>query len=172
MTAERMVVVGRTAGIVLFAVIVQAGVVASLSMFGVRPELTLLLAVSAGVAAGPDRGAVVGFCLGLAYDVFLQTPLGLSACIYALIAFAAGSVQLKMATHRRLARMLSVGVGSAVGVVCWALIGRLLDLLAVTWTSTLRVALVVGIVNGLLGPSAVRLWSWVFVPEEPLRVPG
>ena len=35
-----------------------------------------------GWRAGPDRGAVVGFFAGLGYDVFLQTPFGLSALVY------------------------------------------------------------------------------------------
>ncbi len=171
MTVDRALLLLRGAAVVLVAMIVQAGVVSHLSLFGVRPELTLLLAVSAGVALGPDRGAVVGFVLGVSYDLFLQTPLGLSALIYALLAFAVGTIQLQMATRRRLARMLFMGVGTAVGIVVWVVAGRLLDAVWATPGTTIRVALVAGLVNSVLGLPLIRVWGWVFAPEAPVRVP-
>jgi len=171
-TIERAMVLGRATGVVILAVMLQAGAVSSLSLFGVRPELALLLAVAAGVAAGPDRGAVVGFSLGLAYDLFLQTPLGMSALIYALVAHAAGTVQLQMASQRRSTRMLFLGVGTAVGVVAWALIGRLLDTVSTGVGHLAWVAVVAGVVNSLVGVPAIRLWRWVFAPEALTRPPG
>ncbi len=171
MTADRGVVVVRAAAVVVLAMIVQAGLVSHLSMFGVRPEVTLLLAVTGGVAAGPDRGAVLGFVLGLSYDLFLQTPFGLSALIYALLAYAIGSVQLQMATRRPPARMLFVGVGTVVGIVVWVMVGLLFDAVAATTGAIVRVALVAGVVNSVLGLPVLRLWAWVFAPEAPLRVP-
>lgn len=170
MTAPRAVVAGRCAGIVLVAAVLQVGVVSSLSLLGVRPELTLLLAVAAGVAAGPDRGAVVGFSLGLAYDLFLQTPLGLTALVYSLVAYGAGAVQLQMATQRRPARMLCVGAGTAVGIVGWVVAGRLLDAVGPTALTTVRVALVAGLVNAVAAVPATRLWRWVFADVTPNRL--
>ena len=172
MTFERAMVLGRAAAVVLLAVLIQAGVAASLSLLGVRPELTLVLAVAAGVATGPDRGAVIGFALGLTYDLFLQTPFGMSALIYALVAYAAGSVQLQMASQRRTARMLFLGVGTAVGVLAWVLVGLLLDTVATTLGQLVRVALVAGVINSLVGLPALRVWAWVFAPEAPTRVPN
>jgi rod shape-determining protein MreD len=171
MTGHRAVVAGRSAGIVLLAVILQVGVMSSLSLLGVRPELTLLLAVSAGLAGGPDRGAVVGFSLGLLYDLFLQTPLGMTALVHAVVAYAAGSVQLQMATHRRSGRMLFVGVGTALGVLGWVVAGSLLDAVTTTVGASLRVALVAGVVNAVAALPVTRLWAWVFAPDAPARLP-
>ncbi|MGD9753894.1 MAG: rod shape-determining protein MreD [Acidimicrobiia bacterium] len=172
MTVSKAVVIGRCVGIVLVAVILQLSLMSSLGVAGVRPELTLLLAVAAGVAAGPDRGAVLGFTLGLTYDLFLQTPLGMTALVYAVVANVAGRLQLQMATTRRSARMLFVGVGSALGVVAWVLVGRLLDAVGPSPLTVLKVALVVGGFNAAGALAATKLWTWVFAPDAPTRVPS
>lgn len=171
MTAGKVVVIGRCIGIVIVAVILQVSVMSSLGVLGVRPELTLLLAVAAGVAAGPDRGVVLGFSLGLTYDLFLQTPLGMTALVYCVVAYSAGRVQLQMAASRRSARMLFVGIGSALGVVAWVLVGRLLDAVGPPMTTIARVAIVVGVFNAAGALVATRLWTWVFAPDAPTRIP-
>ena len=38
---------------------------------------------------------------GLGYDIFLQTPLGLSALVYCVVAYGVGLFQLPLATHPR-----------------------------------------------------------------------
>ena len=43
----------------------------SFELFGVQGDLMLLVAIAAGLAAGPDRGATIGFAAGLAYDLML-----------------------------------------------------------------------------------------------------
>ena len=105
MTLERFVALARAATLVLVAVVVQVGAAPVVSLFGVHPEVLLLLAVAAGVAAGPDRGAFAGFVLGLGYDVFLQSPFGLTALVYAAVAYGAGSVQSHMTGQRLRSRM-------------------------------------------------------------------
>ena len=77
----------------LVALTLQLGVASSITFFGVQADLLLLVAIAAGIAAGPDRGAAIGFAAGLAYDLMLQTPFGLSALTYALIAYLVGSLQ-------------------------------------------------------------------------------
>ena len=55
-----------------------------LRIFGVVPDLGLVLAVAVAYRSRPEAGALVGFVAGLGYDLFLETPLGLSALSYAL----------------------------------------------------------------------------------------
>ena len=81
---------GRLGIIVLAAVLVQVGVLNQIVIGGAHPDVFLLLAISAGLVAGPQRGAVMGFTLGLVADVFVQTPYGLSSLCYVLVAFAVG----------------------------------------------------------------------------------
>ncbi len=172
MSAVRATMLGRAALLVLVAVVVQARVASSFSLLGVRPELALAVALAAGVAGGPERGAVAGFAVGLLYDVVLQTPMGLSALIYAVLAYAIGAMQVQMASHRRPGRMLFVGLGTAAGVVSWVLLGRLFDAVAPDPLDVVRVALVAGAINAVVGLGLSRLWAWAFAPEIVARSSG
>jgi rod shape-determining protein MreD len=80
----------RLALIALGAVIVQVGVLNQIVIGGAHADLFLLLAISAGLVAGPQRGAVMAFTLGLVADLFVQTPYGLSSLCYVIVAFAVG----------------------------------------------------------------------------------
>ena len=80
----------RLALIALGAVIVQVGVLNQIVIGGAHADVFLLLAISAGLVAGPQRGAVMAFALGLLADVFVQTPYGLSSLCYVVVAFTVG----------------------------------------------------------------------------------
>jgi rod shape-determining protein MreD len=168
-TASRALTLARAAALVLVVLLVQVTIASDLHVLGVQPELLLLVAASAGVVAGPDRGAIVGFSAGLAYDIFLQTPFGLTALVYASVGYATGSVQLQLASQTRRARMSSVAVASAAGVLLWVAVGRVVDEAQVPLGSVVRVALVAGVLNGVVGLAGTRALAWVFAPGAQAR---
>ena len=57
--------------------LVQSTVGLDITVAGAHPDIMLLLPVAAGMAAGPEEGAVVGFVAGMAADLLLPTPFGL-----------------------------------------------------------------------------------------------
>ncbi len=80
--------VGRLALVLLVATAAQALVAPHLAPPGAAPDL-LLLATVAVAATIPGPGAVVfGFAAGLAADLFLVTPFGLSAAAFTALARA------------------------------------------------------------------------------------
>jgi rod shape-determining protein MreD len=168
--AARAFVLARSAALVLVVLLVQVTVATDVHVLGVEPELLLLVSAAAGVIAGPDRGAILGFAAGLAYDIFLQTPLGLTALVYAAVGYGTGSVQLQLASQTRRARMASVAVASAAGVLLWVAVGRVIDEAQVPLISVVRVASVAGIMNGALALVGTRALTWVFAPGAPTRV--
>ena len=86
--------------LLVVAVTFQLAVASRLEVFGVQGDLMLLVAVAAGLAAGPDRGATLGFAAGITFDLLLQSPFGLSALTYALVAYLVGSpAGLRAAGH-------------------------------------------------------------------------
>src|SRR5205807_513217 len=68
-------------------------VLAGIHVHRVRPDAMLLVAVLAGLVAGPEKGAVTGFVAGLLADLTLQTPFGLSALVLSLVGFGVGMLQ-------------------------------------------------------------------------------
>jgi rod shape-determining protein MreD len=80
----------RLAVIAVASVLFQVGLLNQIVIAGAHADVFLLLAISAGLVAGPQRGAVMAFAIGLVADVFVQTPYGLSSLCYVLVAFAVG----------------------------------------------------------------------------------
>jgi rod shape-determining protein MreD len=118
----------RVALLVTVFVLLQVTVFPHLRIAGRVPDLGLLLAVAIAFDYGPEAGAIVGFAAGLAYDLFLATPLGLTALAYALTAYGVGVLQGGVLRSPRwftpviggasglVAGMLFVGVGLLAGV--------------------------------------------------------
>ena len=84
---------GRVAALVVLAVVVQVVLFPHVRLAGRVPDLGLVVAVAVAFDHGPEAGALVGFLAGVGFDLFLETPLGLSALAYALTAYAVGVLQ-------------------------------------------------------------------------------
>lgn len=80
-------------GLVLVLVLViQTTWVSDFAPFGVPFDLLLTLTIAGGLAAGPVRGATIGFAAGMALDLVLISPLGLTALAYLVVGYVVGSV--------------------------------------------------------------------------------
>ena len=108
----------RLVVIVLAAALVQVGLLNQIVLGEAHPDVFVLLAVAAGLVAGPQRGAVIGFVLGLVADVFVQTPYGLSSLCYVLVAFAVGLVAATVASRPTLGFQAAAAFLGASGAHC------------------------------------------------------
>jgi rod shape-determining protein MreD len=163
-TLPRLVATSRVVALVSLLVLVQVGFVSQLRVDGVSPDALLLISVASGVAAGPDRGALVGFLAGLGYDVFLQTPFGLSALVYCVVAYGVGLFQLPLAAHPPWWRAMSTTLGCSAGVLVWVAAGLVLGQDQLLALPVLRTVLVATLVSGLLALPALVLAGWLFAP--------
>jgi rod shape-determining protein MreD len=154
----------RVIAMVTLVALVQVTFVSQVRIAGVAPDTLLLLSVASGVVAGPDRGALIGFTAGLAYDMFLQTPLGMSALVYCVVAYLVGLFQLPLAGQPQWWRAMSVVGASALGVVLWTLTGLVLGQDQLLGVSLPRVVVVVSLVNGVLSLPALGIASWMYAP--------
>jgi rod shape-determining protein MreD len=143
----------------VFVLTVQLGAASSLALFGVQPDLLLLLGVAAGIAAGPDRGAAIAFAAGIAYDLMLQTPFGLSALTYSLTAYLVGSLQDSVLRAAWWIPVATATAASFVGVILYGVLGTVLGDELVGW-ELLRIAVLVGILNTIAAPLVVRAMRW------------
>ena len=168
-----LLVIVRAIAVVAFVVLLQMTLASQLSVGGASPDLVLLLAASAGVANGPDRGARLGFFAGLTYDLFLRTPLGMSALVYTVVAYLVGSFQVPLAVHPSWWRAAGVAAASAAGVLLWAAMAVVVGQEQLLGLPIVRVALVVAAVNALAAPVALRMTAWLYGPlgaERPVGV--
>jgi rod shape-determining protein MreD len=83
----------RLALLLALAILVQTSVFPHLRIGGAVPDVALVLTVAVATREGPDTGAMFGFVAGLLIDLYLQTPLGLSALAFALTGGVVGVLQ-------------------------------------------------------------------------------
>jgi rod shape-determining protein MreD len=143
----------------IFALLVQTTVLSRMRVFDVMPDFMLLIAVAGGITAGPTRGAALGFASGMLIDVFLPTPMGLSALVFTLVGYGVGVANTGVLRSAWYIPVLTAGAASVAGVVLYAVVGWVLG--EGTLTGHLAtIAAVVGLSNAVLAPVAVKLVDW------------
>ena len=85
-------------GLILLAL--QRTIFVEIQVGGVIIQLVMAMAAAAGVAGGSERGAIVGFTLGVMFDLAEGTPLG-STAIAMTIAGAVGGLLALIAADPR-----------------------------------------------------------------------
>lgn len=159
----------RVPPLLLLVVVLHSAVFPQLRAFDVGADVLLLVAVAAGIAAGPERGATMGFVAGLLADSFVQTPFGLSALVYCLVAWAVGSFQTRILHASWWIPVLTTALATAAGVLLFAGLGFVVGQ---DHLLSLRLVPIVGITAlwaAVLSPLFVRLLRWALV-VDPTRI--
>jgi rod shape-determining protein MreD len=164
-----VITAARLPPVLLVAVVLHTAVASQLRVLGVGAEILLLVAIAAGIAAGPDRGAAVGFVAGLLADCFLHTPFGLSALTYCLVGWAVGTFQTTVLHAAGWIPVLTTFVATALGLVLFAGAGAVVGQSQLISGRLVTIVLVASVLNALLSPIAVRVMRWA-VAASP--VPG
>jgi rod shape-determining protein MreD len=146
--------------ILLAALILQTSLLEGLRSAGVATDALLLVAVTAGAVAGPERGAMIGFAAGLVADLFLQTPLGLSALAYCLVGFGVGTVSGNVIRAAWWIMPVTAFFGSVAGVLAYAFIGAVVGQPHLVRPSLALTALGVALVNVPLSLVVGRAMTW------------
>jgi rod shape-determining protein MreD len=156
-----MKVVLRVALVIFSAAVLYRGLFSQVRIAGVAVYLLLLVAIAAGIAGGPDRGAVVGFFSGIAMDLLLpDSPFGLSALTFCIVAYVVGRYERSVTRSARWVVMLTAGVASAAGMVLYIGLGQLLNQQNLLQRPFWLVLVVVSVANAFLAPLAVRILRW------------
>ncbi|HEV2369685.1 MAG TPA: rod shape-determining protein MreD [Acidimicrobiales bacterium] len=160
----------RVAFLVFVAMAVQLTIASRLSLDGVHPDFMVLCAATAGVVAGPSRGATVGFVAGLLNDLFVPAPLGLSALSFCLVGYVVGSLHAAVLRGSWFVPAATTIAASAGGEVLYALIGAIVGQGQMISDRLGLIAGIVGGVNGLVGLVAIPAFTWAMrPPAEPRK---
>ena len=146
--------------ILLLFLVMELTVLDRLRVFGAGPDVMLLLAVVAGIVGGPRAGALLGFASGIVLDLFLETPMGLSALVFCLVGYAVGNIQGGVLRAAWWIPIVTTFVASVAGVLFYALVATVVGQPHLVTTHLLIVAVVVGVFNALVAPIALRLVRW------------
>ena len=146
--------------VVVLCLTVQTTWLAELRPFGETGDLLLLLTIAAGMAGGPLRGAVVGFIAGMAIDLVLLTPFGLSALAYLAVGYAVGTVHDGVLRSAPWIPLVVTFVASAIGIIFYVMLGQLVGQ-QFRVPNLPRIVLVTSVMNLMLAFPALFVARWI-----------
>jgi rod shape-determining protein MreD len=159
----------RLALLIVFLLIAQVAVFPHLQLFGVVPDLGLLVAIAVGYKYGPEAGALTGFFAGLGYDLFLETPLGLCAISYALVGYFMGVIEGGLFRSPRWLPSLLGAIGGLAGGLIFIAIGVLAGEEIVKGQHAIVTVSLSALYDALLAPLVFFLVGRVFGREDRVR---
>ncbi len=149
--------------VITLVLILQLELFSNIRFFGVMPELMLGLAIASGWHGGPSNGALTGFVCGFTVDLYLATPLGLSALSYALIGYLLGVVAEIVAEDiERIVRLIISIAAIALGLTLFVLFGELIAEPNLYNKNFGKILVVGALYTGLFIPVLHYMMSWVF----------
>ena len=151
--------------VLVTAMLLHTSVLSQVRIVGVMPDLMLLLAITAGLEGGPSIGAATGFASGMVADLFLPTPLGLSALVFSLSGYATGVTKTGLLQAAWWFPVAAAFVASSASVGLFALAGSMLGETHLLGRQLATIMLVVGITNGLLAIPVLRVVRWALAGQ-------
>ena len=159
----------RVAFVIFVVLMVQQVLMVPLRISGAHPDLLWLLPITAALLDGPETGAVVGFWSGLAFDLVLPTPFGLSALVGCLLGFAVGSLTAAVDPRAAWLKPVAAVAGSVAADMLFAVLGAIMGQQQMVQIDFLALALVVAVSSLVLVLPVNRLMRWALAGETNRR---
>jgi rod shape-determining protein MreD len=168
-SSGRMTRATRLGALIFLVVVTQVAVFPHLRLFGVVPDLGLIVALAVGYQEGPEAGAIVGFVAGFGFDLFLETPLGLDALTYAIVGYGIGVLESGLFRSPRWLPSFLGAVGGLAGGLLFIGLGVLVGLDAVKGTQGVITISYAAFYDALLAPFVFFLVRRVLGSDDRVR---
>jgi len=155
----------RLPPVFLLLVVLHTAVFPQLRVVDVAADVLLVVAITAGIVGGPERGAAMGFAGGLLADCFLQTPFGLSSLAYCLVGWGVGSFQTRILHATWWIPMLTAAVAGAAGVVLYVVLGAVVGQEQLWSLRVLPILGVTALWSAVLTPVVLRIVRWTLAVD-------
>jgi len=156
--------------VIVTAILLHSTVFSQLRLLGVRPELLYLVTILIALQEGPNEGAIVGFTCGLAQDMLLDQPMGITALTLTLLGYAVGMARQYIVSPSPLVPTIVVAISTALGVAFYEIVTFLLGQFEAGFTYAVKVALLTALYNAVLTPILAPLLRRIVEGSRPRRV--
>lgn len=146
--------------LVITLVVLQTAVFPHLRVFGAVPDLCLVATVAIAYEEGPQAGALFGFASGLAVDLFLASPAGLSALANACTGYGIGVFQGGFVRESRALPIMLGGIGGLVGGTIFVVVGGIVGQAGYLSLTSLRIIIVASIYDAVVAPLVFPFVRW------------
>jgi rod shape-determining protein MreD len=155
--------------VIFIVLMVQQTIMVALRIGGAHPDLLWLLPITAALADGPETGGIVGFWAGLAFDLVLPTPFGLSALVGCLLGYAVGSLTTAVDPRATWLKPVAALTGSVVADMLFAVLGAILGQNQMVQINFVALFLMVSISSVVFVLPVSRLMRWALAGETHRR---
>jgi len=145
----------------LIVALVQATWMPHLALYGVFPNLPLLVVTSCGLVRGVGRGALWGFIVGVAIDFLSGAPFGAAAIALVVIGFLAGKAKSGAIRAHIALPMLTVLAATLIYELLFLLILTISGEQVVWRPSLARIILPAAALNAVLTPPVLWSMRWL-----------
>jgi len=153
----------------LLALVLQLTLVDHLSIFGVRPDITVLIVVLLGLRRGPSAGTLIGFFLGLFQDLLAPSTLGMNMLAKSVLGYLSGRLGQNLALSGLAFYAPLFAVAVLVHDLLYLMVYTKLDpyrILRIFLVESLPTALFTAIVGVFLLAVSMVLGGGVFAPRR------
>ncbi len=159
----------RVAFVTFVALMAQSTVVDAVRVGGVHADLLWLLPITAALLDGPETGALVGFWAGLAFDLVLPTPFGLSALVGCLLGYGTGLATAAVDKRTAWLKPVAALIGSVSADMLFSVLGAILGQQQMVKVNFLFLFGMVGVSSVLLVLPVNRMMRWGLTDEGNRR---
>ena len=156
----------RVALVIFVVLMVQQTMMVALRIGGVHPDLLWLLPITAALADGPETGGIVGFWDGLAFDLVLPTPFGLSALVGCLLGYAVGALTSAVDPRTSWLKPVAALTGSVAADMLFAVLGAILGQPQMVQIDFVALFLMISISSVVFVLPVSRLMRWALAGEN------
>jgi rod shape-determining protein MreD len=154
----------RLGAVALVALVAQVAIFDQIVVFGAHPDVMVILPVAGGLLQGPQRGAIVGFVAGVAADLVVQLPFGLSPLTFVLAGFASGLVaRVTTGSDRGLGDALRCASLAVATAALYLLIGTAVGQRGLLSIQAARALGVIAVGAVILSAPVLALMRWCFL---------
>ncbi len=153
--------------LLVVTVLLQVAVFPRLEIADAGPAVSLVATAAVGFRSGPESGLLFGFSAGLAVDLFLQTPLGLSALSYAVTGYAIGLVESGLVRSTIWVTPLIGGLAGLLGGLIFVTVGILAGQDQLIAGQTIVIVLVGAAYDMVVAPVVFPFARWAVRESVP-----
>jgi rod shape-determining protein MreD len=150
--------------------LIQSTVMPHLTLWGVKPDLMLLVIISWSLLRGAREGVIWGFIGGLCLDLFSGAPFGLSALALLIVSFFSGLGEATVFRTHVILPLATVFFSSLIYDFIFLLVLKTLGWPVVWLDSFVRLVLPASLLNVLLIPPVYLAMRWLHRKTGPEEI--
>lgn len=149
---------------------VQSSILSEVRPFGGIIDLVAILAVVAGLVAGPRRGGRAAFVFGLVFDLLIATPFGIKGLAYGLAAVSIGLLPAEPISNLKFLTSIICASGAALATLMEGVVAAIFGRSEALSRDLLASMAVTAVLAALLGPLLLRVMRWAMMAADRGRI--